>query len=210
MPVEFNLSHEETISGWEDIVNHPLMYYIFQDTINYIKNQFNIFYNYGDNIVLLYLNQISNRLQNEIHLIIDIQNSINKHSIMNQINKILGDTSDKQIEQTNRLKIIMSLCVVGIYFLSEDLFLPIFDPQYAWRNQIQQNRKLMIAKNKAYGSSWSIMRSEGIADVIHTKIHRIISLLDGADNQYESLKDSFEDIINYCIFCIMRINLEEK
>lgn len=82
--------------------------------------------------------------------------------------------------------------------------------EVATDKQISINRELMRTKNQAYGSSWSIMRPAGLVDSIHTKIHRIESLLAGADNKYESVVDSFEDILNYAVFTCMRIDLDTE
>lgn len=86
---------------------------------------------------------------------------------------------------------------------------PVLTPLGAADKQIDINRELMRTKNQAYGSSWSIMRPEGLVDSIHTKIHRIESLLSGVvENKYESVIDSFEDILNYSVFACMRIDLD--
>lgn len=75
-------------------------------------------------------------------------------------------------------------------------------------NVISDNRELMINKNKNYGSSWSIMRPIGITDIIHVKIHRIDSLISGEKNYFESTTDSFEDILNYCVFLLIMMDVE--
>jgi len=73
---------------------------------------------------------------------------------------------------------------------------------------ILNNRELIINKNKNYGSSWSIMRPIGITDIIHVKIHRIDSLISGEKNNFESITDSFEDILNYCVFLLIMMEVK--
>lgn len=74
---------------------------------------------------------------------------------------------------------------------------------------VEEIRDLMVTKNREYGSSWSVMRSSDIIGIIHVKAHRATELLTEIDNpKYESLEDSFRDIFNYCVFAMMRLDME--
>ena len=79
----------------------------------------------------------------------------------------------------------------------------------AWDEVIASNRALMVKKNKVYGSAWALMRPVGLLDIMHVKVHRIEEILSGADNDFEGVKDSLQDILNYAIFTIMKIEMVE-
>jgi hypothetical protein len=70
------------------------------------------------------------------------------------------------------------------------------------------NRELMVSKNKQYGSSWSVQRSSDMTGTMHAKVHRITQLDSGEENTFESVEDSYRDIINYALFCLIRLSME--
>lgn len=200
MPIEYNLSHEDTVIGWDKISKET------EDVFNLVIKDIKKNHNYKKEIKTVQeLNEIIHKILEQN---IDIQEEQNNFDVILKQKYIEIDRDN----MTFNFKKIISYCILSLYILNNlDGFslYSIFDTNDIWKEQININRKLMIDKNKNYGSSWSIMRSGTITDVIHTKIHRIISLLEGTTNKFESLKDNFEDIINYCIFCIMRIELEK-
>jgi len=198
MPVEFNLSHEETVSGWDFVMGQVLDNY---------EEYVSIVAPVVDKAEILMIDEKSasealhriciNAIHDRIHDIIDEQEvgMIDQEVVMIDNGFI-----------TQGLEDIIGLCIIATQ--SKEYFS--FGSTHDWfKDKIDQNRVLMIGKNQNYGSSWSIMRPTSITDVIHTKIHRVISLLDGVERKYESILDSFEDSMNYCVFCILRMQLEE-
>ena len=190
MPVEYNLSHEETVSGWDFVMDQVL--------------------DNCEEYVLIIAPAVD---KSEILMIDEKSSSKVLHRIcINAIHDRIHDIIDEQevvmIDNgfiTQGLEDIIGLCIIAAQ--SQEYFS--FGIARDWfKDKIDQNRVLMIGKNQNYGSSWSIMRPTSITDVIHTKIHRIISLLDGVERKYESILDSFEDSMNYCVFCILRMQLE--
>ena len=71
-------------------------------------------------------------------------------------------------------------------------------------------RELMIAKNTDYGDSWREMRISSITDQIIVKAYRIRNLEESKEPPKisEGVEDEYIDIINYCIFAL--IKLREK
>lgn len=210
--LDFIVSHEATISGWDEFIVSSFK--SFNKIINDIpsvrspngkkKTSFlrKIFIKifHKKEIISPYHKDFLEMSINQIHDIINkivlLQNEKNAYEIINAYETI-----------NEHLKEIIGLCVLSAQF---SLFKDNGHYRMIWDTQIHKNRKLMIQKNKAYGSSWSIMRPEGIIDVIHTKVHRIISLLEGTENPYESILDSYEDILNYCVFCHLKMKLTNK
>lgn len=76
--------------------------------------------------------------------------------------------------------------------------------------------ELFITKNEAYGDSWRKMRETSLLDLIAAKVDRIQNLyeaqkdldagLGGFKAGYvgESIDDNLYDIINYCIFVLIK------
>lgn len=117
---------------------------------------------------------------------------------------------DKKAEEAEIKGLLLEIAALTLEALSKRWVAEEVEADFAIAKQVDINRELMITKNQTYGSSWSIMRPEGLVDVIHTKVHRILSLLEGVDNKYESVIDSFEDILNYILFTHMRIDLDSE
>lgn len=190
MTIEYNLSHEETVNGWDFMIKESLP--VFESLIKDYKENFFILQN-GE-VSFISIPDLRDLMHTSLHNIIEFQK----------------DKKPSEIIINRELLKILSCCILALWLNNEDdKMMPIFNPKYVWEARVSSNRELMIKKNKNYGSSWSIMRPEGLTDTIHTKIHRICSLLDGEQNNFESINDSLEDTINYCIFCMMRMKLGE-
>lgn len=66
---------------------------------------------------------------------------------------------------------------------------------------------LMIKKNHDYGEAWRMMRVESMTDLILMKLLRIkqIEDNDGETIASEGIESGYADIINYSIFCLIRL-----
>ena len=71
---------------------------------------------------------------------------------------------------------------------------------------------LMTAKNHDYGEAWRQMRVSSMVDLILMKIRRIkqIEDNDGKTIISEGVEGSYQDIINYSIFCLIRLSESDK
>lgn len=76
--------------------------------------------------------------------------------------------------------------------------------------EAENTRQLMIAKNHDYGEVWREMRISSLTDLILMKLLRVkqIEDNDGQTLVSEGLKANYQDIINYAIFAL--IKLEEQ
>lgn len=72
-------------------------------------------------------------------------------------------------------------------------------------------RELMIAKNHDYGEAWRDMRISSMTDLILMKLLRIkqIEENDGKTIVSEGLDSNYMDIINYALFCLIKMT-EDK
>jgi hypothetical protein len=80
-------------------------------------------------------------------------------------------------------------------------------------------RDIFLKKNKDYGPSWRILRSESLTDQIFIKAQRIRSVQENQVQLVEDdLKDDFVGIVNYCFMALINLkygsslddNLEEE
>lgn len=88
-----------------------------------------------------------------------------------------------------------------LYEKAEDIF-----PMYA---EFAQNAKdLMERKNHDYGEAWREMRISSITDLIYQKILRTkeIENKNGKTLVSEGLDANYYDIVNYALFCLIKIH----
>lgn len=81
----------------------------------------------------------------------------------------------------------------------------------SYDQEIAKSLELMLKKNHDYGEVWREMRLSSITDLILAKLLRIKQIEDNAGNTEvsEGLDANYQDIINYAIFVLIRLN-EEK
>ncbi|CAG0962293.1 MAG: hypothetical protein MPEBLZ_03993 [Candidatus Methanoperedens nitroreducens] len=75
---------------------------------------------------------------------------------------------------------------------------------------IERVRELMIKKNHDYGEAWREMKVSSITDQILIKLYRIRNILklDRKLQASEDLDAQFSDIINYCVFALIKMRNE--
>lgn len=66
---------------------------------------------------------------------------------------------------------------------------------------------LMLDKNHDYDEAWRQMRVESMTDIILSKLHRIKRIEDncGRTSVSEGIDSNLMDIINYAVFCLIRL-----
>jgi hypothetical protein len=81
-------------------------------------------------------------------------------------------------------------------------------------NQIvAEAQELLRAKDHDYGESWRVMRLPSITDQILVKVRRVQQLeelaMKGENPKVaEGRESEYRDIINYCVFAIIRLREE--
>ncbi|MCQ2260614.1 MAG: DUF1599 domain-containing protein [Bacteroidales bacterium] len=67
--------------------------------------------------------------------------------------------------------------------------------------------QLMLDKNHDYGEAWRMMRVSSMVDLILMKLRRIKQIEDnaGATLVSEGVEGGYMDIINYSLFCLIRL-----
>jgi len=74
-----------------------------------------------------------------------------------------------------------------------------------------RSRDLMADKNHDYGEAWREMRVSSLADIILMKLLRIKQIEDneGITAISEGIDSNYYDIINYAVFALIKLELEE-
>lgn len=72
-----------------------------------------------------------------------------------------------------------------------------------------ETRELMFAKNHDYGEAWRDMRISSLTDLILMKILRVkqIEDNDGKTLASEGIKANYQDMLNYSVFALIKLNL---
>ena len=81
-----------------------------------------------------------------------------------------------------------------------------------YNQQVKIVEDLMIAKNHDYGEAWRDMRISSMTDLILMKLLRIkqIEENDGITIVSEGLASNYMDIINYALFCLIKMTEKEN
>lgn len=74
--------------------------------------------------------------------------------------------------------------------------------------EISEVMQLLFDKNHDYGEAWREMRVSSMTDIILMKLLRIKQIEDNAGKTLisEGVKSGYQDIINYAVFCLIKLN----
>lgn len=88
--------------------------------------------------------------------------------------------------------------------------LPLEQAMGLYDKHIRKATQLMLDKNHDYGEAWRLMRVSSMVDLILMKIRRIKQIEDnhGETLISEGVDAGYLDIINYSLFCLIRLNQE--
>ncbi len=109
---------------------------------------------------------------------------------------------------------IMNYCVIALMQIklenSTDIHLETQEALSLYDNTIREVKSLMDNKNHDYGEAWRDMRISSITDQILTKILRIKQIEDNKGETLisEGVDSIYQDMINYAIFAIIKMNEE--
>ena len=76
-----------------------------------------------------------------------------------------------------------------------------------YKKQISEVMELLFNKNHDYGEAWRDMRVSSMTDIILMKLFRIKQIEDnqGKTIVSEGIKSGYQDIINYAVFCMIKL-----
>ena len=106
---------------------------------------------------------------------------------------------------------VMALVQEQLLKGSEPLELPYERTMELYDKELTATLDLMMAKNHDYGEAWRQMRVESMVDLILMKLMRIKQIEDnnGRTEVSEGPEGGYRDIVNYSLFCLVRLNNED-
>ncbi len=96
-------------------------------------------------------------------------------------------------------------------FKGSEQELPLDEALALYDKHLNSTIDLMMAKNHDYGEAWRQMRVSSMVDLILMKLRRIkqIEDNDGKTEVSEGVEGGYMDIINYSLFCLVRLDEDE-
>lgn len=81
-----------------------------------------------------------------------------------------------------------------------------------YENYFQKAKALMMDKNHDYGEAWRSMRISSYTDLILMKINRTKQIEDNKGNTLisEGIDANYYDMINYAVFALIRLTVENN
>lgn len=78
-----------------------------------------------------------------------------------------------------------------------------------YAEEIEEVMQLLFDKNHDYGEAWREMRVSSMTDIILMKLLRIKQIEDNAGKTLvsEGARAGYQDIINYAVFCLIKLNV---
>lgn len=107
---------------------------------------------------------------------------------------------------------IINYCMIALIQLKlvdeKELELPYEQLSNLYEQESIITMQLLLDKNHDYGEAWRQMRVTSITDIILMKLLRIKQIEDnqGATLVSEGVDANYRDIINYAVFCLIKLN----
>lgn len=103
---------------------------------------------------------------------------------------------------------IINYCVMALMLISENdsgIINEDLDKKYS--NEVKEVKELLFNKNHDYGEAWRQMRVSSMTDIILMKLLRIKQIEDNEGRTLisEGIKSGYQDIINYSVFCLIKL-----
>ena len=105
---------------------------------------------------------------------------------------------------------IINYCVIALIQLhlptDGDMYLPAEEVERLYTYHIEENLKLLEAKNHDYGEAWRDMRVSSITDIILMKLYRTKQIEDNEGQTLisEGVEANYRDMINYAVFALIK------
>ncbi len=125
------------------------------------------------------------------------------------VNKIGDDVRGEYVAMVNYA--VMALIQQELEGNSH-MELPLAKALELYDKHLSRTVKLMLDKNHDYGEAWRQMRVSSMTDLILMKLKRIKQIEDnnGKTEISEGVEGGYMDIINYSLFCLIRLSEENK
>ncbi len=108
---------------------------------------------------------------------------------------------------------IINYCIIAQIQLRLEkepvLELPVEQVMKFYDDSVNDTLLLLENKNHDYNEAWREMRINSITDIILMKLFRIKQIEDheGKTIMSEGVKSNYQDIMNYAVFCLIKLNI---
>jgi hypothetical protein len=111
---------------------------------------------------------------------------------------------------------IINYCIIAIMQISlkdnPNLELAYEELEPLYEQTVEEILTLLQNKNHDYGEAWREMRVTSITDIILMKILRVKQIEDNQGRTLisEGVKANYQDMVNYAVFCLIKLNFIKK
>jgi len=101
---------------------------------------------------------------------------------------------------------IINYCIMALILMEHGP--EVEDVSSAYHEEAGKVKALLFDKNHDYNEAWRNMRVSSMTDIILMKLMRIkqIEDNDGKTLISEGIRSGYQDIINYSVFCLIKLN----
>jgi len=110
---------------------------------------------------------------------------------------------------------IINYCIIALIQMelteNDPFELPIEKVMEAYDEKVNHTIELFQKKNHDYGEAWRDMRISSITDIVLMKLLRVKQIEDnqGKTLASEGIDANYQDMINYSIFCLIKMNFDK-
>ncbi len=111
---------------------------------------------------------------------------------------------------------IINYCIIALIQAqlngTTEMDLPYEKMEPMYDQAVGETFSLLENKNHDYGEAWRDMRVSSITDIILMKIFRVKQIEDNAGKTLvsEGVKANYQDMINYAVFAMIKLNEEDE
>ncbi len=131
----------------------------------------------------------------------------------------------RSIQEKNKMKVneniedefigIINYCVIAIIQLEykgKDIEIEIKELEKLYDKYSNEIMDLLVNKNHDYDEAWKEMRISSMTDIILMKLYRTkqIESNKGKTLISEGVKANYQDIVNYSVFCLIKLLIFKK
>jgi hypothetical protein len=110
---------------------------------------------------------------------------------------------------------IINYCLIALIQISlkeeEGMEIPFDKLEPLYDNWAADTKGLLENKNHDYGEAWRDMRVSSMTDIILMKLYRVKQIEDNAGKTIvsEGIEANYQDMINYSVFCLIKLGYHE-
>lgn len=126
----------------------------------------------------------------------------------------IQDKGTQKIEEniTSEFLGIVNYCLIAMLQMDfekdERMEIPYLEIEVKYDGLVNETLELLLNKNHDYGEAWREMRVSSITDIILMKIFRVKQIEDNQGKTVisEGVKANYQDMLNYAVFCLIKLN----